>query len=77
MKVLFGIFFCMFVYGVFTNHVGAGLLALFMSGFVVYGSRQLDKRDAEWEHDPRNTKSILNTLELLEQQGCEGSRSVF
>lgn len=77
MKFLCTIFLCMAVYGLATEYKGAGLLALVCAGLTVYGSRQLDKRDAEYRADPRSAIVETDTLELLTRQGSEGTRSRF
>lgn len=77
MKFLIVIFLAMAVVGLFGEHKGAGLLALGMAGLVVYGARQLDKRDAEWAADPRNAKLVPDTAQLLREQACECSGSRF
>lgn len=67
------IFFCIFVYGCFVGHLGAALIALFMVPFTLYGEKQLDKRDREWEALPQNAKQPPDTREILPGLGTECS----
>lgn len=77
MKALFVIFLCMGVYGLATEHKGAGLLAFAMAGLMVYGARELRKRDIEYYTDPRNAKVMPDTLDLLQSKGTEAGGSRF
>lgn len=77
MKAFALLFVAMAAYGFYTNHIGGALISVFMSGFVVYGARQLDKRDAEFYATPAGAKQVADTLELMRQQGCECTGSRF
>lgn len=74
MKYLVGIFIAMAIFGMLTGHVGAGLLAVFMAGLTHWGARQLNKREAEFNADPRNAKSATHTLQALNDCECECMR---
>lgn len=63
----------LFLYGCFSGHLGAGLIALAMIPFTIYGERELNKRDREWEQDPRNAKQPPDTREILPGLGTECS----
>lgn len=77
MKFLTAVFLAMVVYGVAIGHLGGAILALFMVWFCWWGARVLDKRDADYNADPRNAKPMPDTLEVLESQACECSRPDF
>jgi len=79
MKFLVVIFLVLCIYGLATEHKGAGILAGIMVVFTLYGERQLRKRDVEYYLDPRSAQEIkdADTLKLLEQQGAEATRSRF
>lgn len=79
MRLLGFIFAGMFMYGMLTAHYGAGLMALGMVLFTAYGSRQLDKRDAEFLETPGSAQPPANadTLQALQEQGTEAARCVL
>jgi hypothetical protein len=79
MKLFALIFLALAVYGFVTDHNGGAILAMLMSGFMLYGERQLRKRDIEYYTDPRSAREPkdADTLKLLEEQGSEGGRSEF
>jgi hypothetical protein len=76
-RFLFWLFLSMFVYGCFTGLYGAGLLSLGMCFLVLFGERQLAKRDEEFYNDPANADSELDTLIALEEAEVESSGSRF
>jgi hypothetical protein len=71
MRILIGIFVCMFVYGVYVSHLGPAFIALGMVAFLIYGEKQLNKRDAEFYASPAGAKQIAKTAELLDRHMCE------
>lgn len=77
MKFLAAVFVCMAVYGFASGHAGGALLALLMVPLSIYGARELNKRDAEFYSSPRSAQVVPDTLELLREQGSEGTRSTF
>jgi hypothetical protein len=77
MRTLAIVFLCLAVYGGLTGNAGAGLLALLMSLLMVYGARQLRKRDVEYYTDPAHAKAEPDTLKVLAEQACECSGSRF
>mgnify|MGYP007013253470 CR=1 FL=1 len=72
-KSLAVLFFCIFIYGCFTGHLGAALISLGLVPFTLYGERKLDERDREWEALPCNAKSPPDTREILPGLGTECS----
>lgn len=77
MKSMISVFIGMFFYGLMTNHLGGAILAIVLLLFVIYGSRQLDKRDAEFYANPRSATKEPSTLDKLEKEDCESSGSRF
>lgn len=77
MKFLLAVFVSMALYGLVTDHKGAGLLALFMAGFVVYGERQLNKRDAEFAASPQSANVEPESVRSMHEHCCEAARSTF
>lgn len=71
------VFIGMFFYGLMTNHLGGALLAILLVAFAIYGSRQLDKRDAEFYASPRSAAKEPSTLDKLKKEDCESSASKF
>jgi hypothetical protein len=55
----------MFVYGVLSHHVGAGLIALFCAGFYAWADKQITKRADYAVVKP------LPTVAQLDQHECE------
>jgi hypothetical protein len=77
MKAMFAVFVAMAIFGFATGHIGGALLAVLMSGFVIYSARELRKRDIEFYTHPRSAQPIPDPLEVLHEQGSEGTRSTF
>jgi len=63
------IFIVMTFYGMYIGHYGGAMLSAAMAVFVIYGGKQLAKRDAEF----LTRITAPDTLSLLEKQGCECS----
>lgn len=76
-KHLVGIFLALFMYGMLTDHKGGALISLGMAVFVLWGARQLAKRDAEFYASPASAETIPDTLEAMRQQEVESSSSRF
>ena len=72
-KSLAGIFFFLFLYGCLSGHVAVSLVALAMVPFILWGEKQLDKRDREWAALPSNAKPPPDTREILPELGTECS----
>ena len=70
-KYFVAVFLGMFLYGLAVKMYGPALLALFMSGFTLYGHTQLRKRDIEFYTHPRSAKNLPSTEELLDRYNCE------
>lgn len=78
MKFLVVIFMCMAVLGLTGEHKGAGLLALAMAGFTLYGERVMRKRDIEYSAEMQDTPVIeTDTAETMHTCCCEAGRSGF
>jgi hypothetical protein len=75
--LLASIFLTISVYGVVVGHFGGALISLGMAVFVIWGARQLDKRDAEFYASPASAKTIPDTLEAMAKQEVESSSSRF
>ena len=71
------IFLTMFVYGVVVGHYGPALLSLGMVVFVIWGARQLAKRDTEVYASQASAVKIPDTLEVMDKQEVESSGSRF
>ena len=65
------LFAFLFLYGCLSGHVGAGLIALCMVPFMLYGERELNKRDAEFEASPQAARLPADTTQDLQQHECE------
>lgn len=75
MKFLAFIFMAMSLYGFCTGYIGAALMSAFMVAFVLYGERQLDKRDADFFADPRSAQvPDKDIIDLLERHKTEAGR---
>ena len=77
MKSMGSVFTGMFFYGVVTSHLGGALLAIVLLIFVIYGCRQLDKRDEEFNANPASAIKPPSTLTKLDSEDCESSASKF
>lgn len=77
MKSMGSVFIGMFFYGVVTSNLGGALFAIVLLIFTIYGSRQLDKRDAEFYASPKSAVKEPSTLEELKKEDCESSASKF
>jgi len=77
MKYLVAIFVALTIYGVVAGKYGGAMLSAGMALLVVYGARQLAKRDAEYDLDPANAKVPPDTIELLTVKELEAGGSRF
>jgi hypothetical protein len=77
MRTFVAVFILLAVYGLATGHYGGALLASVMSCFVAWSAKELNKRDDELLADPHSAKVVPDTLEILSEQGSEGTRSTF
>lgn len=75
MRCLLAIFVAMTIYGVVAGKYGGALFSSLMIVVVYYGARELDKRDAEFEADPRSAKRARDTRDLLVEKEVEASSS--
>ena len=71
------IFLAMSAYGVIVGHYGPALISLCMVGFVIWGARQLAKRDAEFYASQASAVKVPTTLEAMDRQEVESSGSRF
>lgn len=71
------IFLTMFVYGLLVGYYGAALISLGMVGVLIYGARQLAKRDAEFFASAASARPIPSTMEAMDKQEVESSSSRF
>lgn len=76
-KHLAAIFLALFMYGVIVGHYGGAIISLGTAVFVLWGARQLAKRDAEFYASPASAKTIPDTLEAMAKQEVESSSSRF
>lgn len=77
MKFLVYTFIAISVYGLFLGKVGAALLALLCAGILVLFARNIDKNQAAQKLDPYWSKPNPDTLQELERQDAESSRTHF
>jgi hypothetical protein len=77
MKYLVAIFVALTIYGVAANKLGGAMFSAGMALFVVYGARQLAKRDAEFAADPAHARVIPDTWDLLKEKEVEGGASML
>lgn len=79
MKAFALVFVCLAIYGLFTGHFGGALFSVGMGIFVIYGSRQLNKRDVEFYESPASADVPANTdsVDALHAMGTEASRVVL
>jgi hypothetical protein len=77
MKVITYILIGICVIGLITGHLGAALLALLCAGCAWLFARELDKTHAAQKQDPYWVKPNPDTLQELERQEAECSRSHF
>lgn len=76
-KPLAYVFLAMFVYGLVVGNSAAALISLGMVAFLIYGARQLDKRDAEFLASAASAKTIPDTQQAMADQEVESSGSRF
>jgi hypothetical protein len=74
-NALLGVFAGLAIYGLSSSKLGAGLISLGMCGVVLYGKRELAKRQAEYLADPRSARTPIETVTVLEQSHTEASRT--
>lgn len=77
MIALVWVFLAFFAYGLFVGKLGAAILAVLMAGVCLLGARRLDKIEAEGEYAVAQAQKKPTTVEELELQDCECSRSKF
>ena len=70
-KSFAALFFFLFLYGCVSGHVGVGLISLAMVPFMLYGERELNKRDAEFEATPAAARLLPDTRQDLHEHECE------
>jgi hypothetical protein len=72
-KSLAVVFFFGFIYGCIVHQFVGAALSLAMVALMLYGERQLRKRDAEYLAMPCSAKSPPDTRDILAMLGVEGS----
>lgn len=78
MKILRWIFLSMFVYGLWSGMLGAGLLALGMWAFVCYAEGVFAAADRAHANSPRSAgPAQQSTSDALADHDCECMRSRF
>ena len=79
MRYLIAIFVAMTIYGIDIAHYGGAVISACMIVVVIYGARQFNKRDAEYNADPRNAKPVpgADTVQVLTDKESEAARSTF
>lgn len=77
MKILATIFFALVIASVMFGDLGVALFALFMLILLRYAEQVFKKQDEAYADDPRHATTCPDTLDILEQKGCECSESRF
>jgi hypothetical protein len=70
---MFYLFLSLAVYGLFTAHPGAALLAAFSAFFFRHCKRVMHKQEQAWLNDPVNATKPPDTQVLLDRAGVECS----
>lgn len=73
MKLLSLVFLALTLYGIFTAHLGAALLAAFMTVFVRAAENHFNRQDAAHAAGPNAAAKPPCTQQLLDQAGVECS----
>ena len=77
MKLLAFIFITLCIAAVISGAHGVALISAGMVGLVCFGSKQLDKRDAEFEAAKEAAVDKHDVMHCLQQHDCECARSTF
>ncbi len=77
MKTLFYTFMAMFWYGLLVGPIGAGLISLVLSLFILYCDKRMQAIDAAWLDNPVNAKQPPDALALLDRAGSECMAHTF
>jgi hypothetical protein len=74
MAILAFLFFAMFIYGVFSGHLGAACISLLMACFVLLARDLFAKQDEDDLKDPTKAKCPKSTEQCLCDGECECTR---
>jgi hypothetical protein len=77
MKILLALFIAMGIYGVFSDHLGAGAMSFVCAYLVRWGGRRMQEEEAAYYASPDNAIQPKDTTELLSSHPTEAGRATF
>lgn len=77
MVILAALFLALGMFGLYTAQYGAAAISFVLVPAVIYGCKELDKRDTEYYSSPDSAKQPVDTQQALSRSHSESSRTTF